>query len=88
MKFEKGKSGNPGGRPKESQELKAIFLAACPGAIEKLIALLDSADPDLRLKAIKEVLDRSLGKAAQAITGEGGGPVQVVVNVITSTDKS
>lgn len=36
---------------------------------------LTTKDPDGR--AIDSLLDRSIGKAAQPITGEGGGPIQI-----------
>jgi hypothetical protein len=67
MKFEKGQSGNPAGRPpgtttkKISEELRAHL----PKAIETLLQLMDSETDSVRLKAATEVLDRVYGKPAQ-----------------------
>lgn len=64
MKFVKGKSGNPAGRPpgtttkKISEELRAHL----PKAIETLLQLMDSEHDSVRLKAATEVLDRVYGK--------------------------
>ena len=66
MAFEKGKSGNPAGRPpgtttkKISEELRAHL----PKAIETLLKLMDSDQDSVRLKAATEVLDRVYGKPA------------------------
>lgn len=66
MKFVKGQSGNPTGRPpgtttkKISEELRAHL----PKAIETLLQLMDSDQDSVRLKAATEVLDRVYGKPA------------------------
>ena len=74
--FKKGQSGNPGGRPKMFSEVRALAQEHCPAAIKKLVALMDSADERVVHAACKELLDRGIGKPAQAVTGEGGeGPV-------------
>ncbi len=76
--FRKGQSGNPGGRPKEVAEVRALARKHGQAAIKKLAALLKSKDERVVLGAAKELLDRGYGKSAQTITGEGGqGPVAV-----------
>lgn len=90
--FPPGNNANPAGRPKgrpveamlrrriagesASGEPIAEVLAA---TLLKLAADLDN--PKVALAAIREILDRTEGKARQAIevTGEGGGPVAVTV---------
>lgn len=82
MPFVKGKSGNPGGRPIEAKEVKALALAACPDVIRELIRISkESSDERSRVAAGKELLDRGLGKAAQAVelTGAEGAPLTIII---------
>lgn len=78
MAFQPGQSGNPGGRPKESAEVKALARQHGPAAIAKLVELLNGDDKRLSKDAAIALLDRGYGKPAQAITGEDGGPVEFV----------
>ena len=64
--FKKGKSGNPGGRPKVIAELRALARAHAPDAIEELARLaIKAKNETARVAAIRELLDRGYGKAAQ-----------------------
>lgn len=85
MAFEKGKSGNPGGRPKAKPFADALRmeLAAIgdddPKALRGLARnLLTIASTPDGLPAIKEIADRLDGKAVQAVTGEDG-PIELLV---------
>ena len=64
-KFQKGVSGNPGGRPKGNPEVKAILKAASPDAARALVELLKSEKDSIRLAAAQDILDRTEGKAIQ-----------------------
>ena len=78
--FAKGKSGNPGGRPKVVADVRALAQGHAPAAIKELARLALRAERDeTRLKAIELLLDRGYGGPAQA-----GEPVQSeqVVNVV------
>jgi HEAT repeat protein len=79
MAFVPGQSGNPGGRPKENAEVKALARTHCRTAVEKLAALMESEDEKTRIAACNSILDRGLGKPAQAITGgdEDDSPLKV-----------
>lgn len=70
-------AGRPKGTPnKSTAEIKALAQKHGVTAVEKLVGLMESADERTVIAACKELLDRGYGKAAQAVTGEGGeGPV-------------
>lgn len=70
-KFQKGKSGNPGGRPKVPENVKMMLKAATPKAAKLLIDTVtdETVGMNLRLDAAKEILNRVYGKAAQPIDG-------------------
>lgn len=70
MTFKPGQSGNPGGRPKEAAEVKSLARSHSKEAVDKLVALMrSSADERTIIAACNSILDRGLGKPAQAITG-------------------
>jgi hypothetical protein len=64
--FQKGKSGNPGGRPKEMEpELKQLARAHTKEAIERLVCWMKSDNPKASPFAAKELLNRGWGQAPQ-----------------------
>ena len=67
MKFQKGKSGNPGGRPKENTEVRAAARLHGMAAIDKLAGLMDNADPRIVVAASQAILDRGFGKPSQSM---------------------
>lgn len=82
--FEKGQSGNPGGRRKEKPWRDALTLALKDGdglklrkIAEAVVSLAETGD----MQAIKEIGDRMDGKPAQQtiVTGdEDGGAVNLI----------
>ncbi len=69
--FDKGKSGNPGGRPRRTPE-EAELIEACRTktreALGTILQLMDESDNDrVRLAAAQYVIERGWGKAPERI---------------------
>ncbi len=81
--FQKGQSGNPGGRPKEVAEVRALAREHTNEAVQALRSIMRSDDEpaSARVAAANSLLDQGWGRAPLAITGEGGGPVETAVTV-------
>ena len=68
MKFRKGQSGNPGGRPKVLAEVQELARQHAPSAIAELARLaLKAKNETARIAAIRELLDRGYGRSRQAV---------------------
>jgi hypothetical protein len=64
--FEKGKSGNPGGRPRVIGDLRELAREYAPEAFKELARLAVKAKSEaVRVVAIRELFDRGYGKPAQ-----------------------
>jgi len=77
MRYQKGQSGNPGGRPKVVAEVRELAQSHCRAAVERLVELMADPDGRIAVAACNALLDRGMGKPAQPLTGEDGGPMQV-----------
>lgn len=82
MGFKKGQSGNPGGRPKEAPEVKALAREHSADAIKRLAYWMRSDDPRASVAASQALLDRGYGKPAQALANdEESGPLQIIQRI-------
>lgn len=76
--WQPGQSGNPNGRPKVIFEIRDLARTFGPDGIRKLAEMagltpgIPAEAEATRVSAIKELLDRGYGKAAQPITDEDG----------------
>jgi hypothetical protein len=68
--FKKGQSGNPGGRPKEVAEVKALARAQTTIAINTLVSIAKSkkATDAARVSACVALLDRGWASPTRRIT--------------------
>ena len=71
MPFKPGQSGNPGGRPKENDEIKKLAKTHGPLAIERLAHWAKSDNARASVAASQALLDRGFGKPEQAIEHSG-----------------
>ena len=80
--FQKGVSGNPGGRPREIGEIRDLARAHTADAIEALrgIAVDLTAPASARVAASEALLNRAWGRPSLAISAEGEAePVELIV---------
>lgn len=70
--FQKGQSGNPGGRPAVAGPLRELARAHTDAALAALVAALSADENSVRVMAANSLLDRGWGKATQHHQVEAG----------------
>jgi hypothetical protein len=78
--WEKGKSANPGGRPKTVREVRELANQYTVKAILTIAELMEDRDVPhkVRLAAAALLLDRAHGRPTQMISGDPDGPALVL----------
>ena len=80
--FQRGRSGNPGGRPKLPADIREAFKAKAPQALEVLTRCLQSDDDRIAMMAAQAILDRGYGKPTQSIDANiNDDPVRYIVEL-------
>jgi hypothetical protein len=88
--YNKGKSGNPRGRPKVVKEVRALAKSHTEQAVNVLVEIMNStgAREAARVAAANAILDRGWGRPAQELelVGKNGAPLKSVLNVTFLTE--
>lgn len=74
-KFKRGNSGNPGGRPKGADDVRALAKTHTTAAIDRLAAWMASDNAKASVSACVALLDRAWGKSPQSLADADGKPV-------------
>lgn len=86
--FQKGKSGNPGGRPKAVRAVMEAAQKHTAAAIKALASALTDDDVRARIAAAEALLDRGWGRPSQQLehTGKDGGTLAIYFTPIPDGD--
>ena len=69
--FQKGQSGNPGGRPKINRTIRALARAETAESFAIIKALRKSKDERVAFAAAQEMLNRAWGKPTERVKHSG-----------------
>ena len=88
-KFLPGKSGNPGGRPKDEHRVGELARSYTVEAIETLVELMrQGKDERVRGTAAQALLDRGWGKAKVEVVSSGEGGYLELLRAVNEQIKS
>lgn len=89
MKFQKGVSGNPSGRPRIPDDLKKSCRRLALVGMKRIEEILRDKNADRRevIAATKLCMEYGYGKPVQPLSGDGEGGT-IVVQVLKLTDPS
>ncbi len=79
--FQKGQSGNPGGRPKEVAEVRELARTYTTAAIRRLVEIMSDDNPRAAVAACNAILDRGWGKPTQFLGNDHERPLVPILNL-------
>ncbi len=81
MRFEKGRSGNPGGRPKGDGEIRELARQHTAAALATLVEVCQNGENEsARVAAANAILDRGWGKPAVPLIADDV-PFEITFNI-------
>lgn len=83
--FQKGVSGNPGGKSKILGEIQSLARKHSPRSFARILELVEDPDPRVALVAAREVLDRAYGKP-RVIEDDDADKKSVTINIVRYAD--
>ena len=86
MKWVKGVSGNPGGRPKLELSIRELAQQHSVAALETLVHVMRTGRRGEQVVAANAILDRAYGKPTQSV--EMSGDRTTLVDLLVSLNKS
>lgn len=82
MPWKKGESGNPGGRKKIDNPVRALAREHTELAVTTLVGLCRVSDYKVNLDAANSLLDRGWGKPVQSMEVDGNVTIEKIVREI------
>ena len=79
--FQKGQSGNPGGKKKVPEDVRDMLRGATPEAIDLMIRTMrdENTKTELRIQIAQSIADRVLGKATQPIDADMDTTIRIML---------